>query len=389
MRILVGDILQSKAQTLINTVNCVGVMGKGIALEFKTRFPDMYEDYVKRCEHGEVKLGVPYLYKTLYPPQIINFPTKRHWRGRSRIEDIESGLGALVKEIRSRGIRSVALPPLGSGLGGLNWADVRARIERAMADLLEVRVVVFEPAGEPALPKSMRRGKVPKMTPGRAALVGLMERYLAGMLDPFVSLLEVHKLMYFMQEAGEPLRLRFAKGLYGPYAENLRHVLSEIDGYYLSGYGAGGDREVAWAGVTAALHAPPAVPAEQHPADDVLLYQRAQLDVRRHLQDHRQRDVQVLRAVDDARRTLAERPRTRQRFERVAELVEGFESPFGLELLSTAHWLATREQPASENELIQQFYGWAERKRRFSANQVRLAANVLKEKGWIPEQPMR
>ena len=215
-----------------------------------------------------------------------------------------------------------------------------------MADLLEVRVVVFEPAGEPALPKSMRRGKVPKMTPGRAALVGLMERYLAGMLDPFVSLLEVHKLMYFMQEAGEPLRLRFAKGLYGPYAENLRHVLSEIDGYYLSGYGAGGD------------------------APDKIL-------------------ELVPGAVDDARRTLAERPRTRQRFERVAELVEGFESPFGLELLSTAHWLATREQPASENELIQQFYGWAERKRRFSANQVRLAANVLKEKGWIPEQPMR
>ena len=184
----------------------------------------------------------------------------------------------------------------------------------------------------------------PKMTPGRAALVGLMERYLAGLLDPFVSLLEVHKLMYFMQEAGEPLRLRFAKGPYGPYAENMRHVLSEIDGYYISGYGAGGDA--------------PAKVLELVPG-----------------------------AVDDARRTLEERPQTRKRFERVAGLVEGFESPFGLELLTTVHWVATREHPASEDELLEHFYGWADRKRQFSPGQIRLATNVLRGKGWIAEQP--
>jgi hypothetical protein len=156
------------------------------------------------------------------------------------------------------------------------------------------------------------------MTAGRAALIGLMDRYLAGLLDPFVSLLEVHKLLYFMQEAGEPLRLRIAKGPYGPYAENLRHVLSEIEGYYVSGYGAGGDR--------------PEKPLDLVPG-----------------------------AVEDARAVLAERPETLARFERVGKLVEGFESPFGLELLATIHWVVTREDAASDEDVVARTYAWAER----------------------------
>jgi O-acetyl-ADP-ribose deacetylase (regulator of RNase III) len=183
-------------------------------------------------------------------------------------------------------------------------------------------------------------GKAPAMTPGRAALVGLMDRYLAGLLDPFVSLLEVHKLMYFMQEAGEPLRLRLAKGPYGPYAENLRHVLAEIDGYFISGYGAGGD------------------------APDKTL------------------DL-VPGAVDEARAVLAARPETRSRFERVAGLVEGFESPFGLELLATVHWVATREDALSDSDVVAKVYEWDERKRQFSERQILLARNVLAEDGWL------
>jgi len=340
-----GNILEEEAEALVNTVNCVGFMGRGIALLFKKAWPENFKAYAAACRRQEVQPGRMLVFETgrlTNPRYIINFPTKRHWRGKSRIEDIEAGLGALVAEIRQRGIRSVALPPLGAGLGGLNWAEVRSRIERAIQELPEVRVVVFEPVGTPGLPRSMRRGRVPKMTSGRAALVGLMDRYLAGLLDPFVSLLELHKLMYFMQEAGEPLRLRFAKGPYGPYAENLRHVLSEIDGYYISGYGAGGD------------------------APDKVL-------------------ELVSGAVNDARRTLAARPRTRQRFERVARLVEGFESPFGLELLATVYWIALHEHPASEGELIERFYGWADRKSQFSPRQIRLASKVLKDKGWIAE----
>jgi hypothetical protein len=178
------------------------------------------------------------------------------------------------------------------------------------------------------------------MTPGRAALVVLMHRYLGGLMDPFVTLLEVHKLMYFMQEAGEPLRLRLAKGPYGPYAENLRHVLSEIDGYYVSGYGSGGDEP-----------------------DKVLEL--------------------VPGAVADARKTLADRPETQGRFERVAKLVEGFESPFGLELLATVHWLMAHEGATSEKDLIARTYEWAERKRQFSRHQILLARTLLAERGWL------
>jgi O-acetyl-ADP-ribose deacetylase (regulator of RNase III) len=340
-----GDILAENAEALVNTVNCVGVMGRGIALQFKKAWPEYFKAYAAACRRGEVQPGRMLVFETdrLTPPRfIISFPTKRHWRGRSRMADIELGLAALAEEVRCRGIGSIAIPPLGAGLGGLEWAEVRPHIERAVGDLPGVRVVVFEPhpAGEKVT--SFRSRKIPAMTPGRAALVGLMDRYLAGLLDPSISLLEVHKLMYFMQEAGEPLRLRFAKGPYGPYAENLRHVLLAIDGYYISGYGASGDA--------------PGKPLDLVPG-----------------------------ALADARTVLDERKDTRERFERVGSLVEGFESDFGLELLATVHWLASRERATSDDELVQQTYGWAERKRRFSPAQIHLAAEILKAKRWITE----
>ncbi len=344
-----GNILEEGVEALVNTVNCVGFMGRGIALQFKKAWPENFRVYSSACRRQQVRPGRLLVFETgqlANPRYIINFPTKRHWRGKARIEDIKAGLKALVKEIQRRRIRSIALPPLGAGLGGLDWAEVRTVIERAVSELSDVRVVVFEPTGTPELSRRMRRQKVPNMTPGRAALVELMRRYLAGLLDPFVSLLEVHKLMYFMQEAGEPLRLRFTRGPYGPYAENLRHVLNEVEGYYISGYGAGGD------------------------APDKVL-------------------ELIPGAVSDARRTLSGRPRTRQRFEGVGQLVDGFESPFGLELLATVHWIVTRERPASEDELKSRFYAWAERKRQFSPAQIRLAIKVLTEKGWLNQQAVK
>jgi O-acetyl-ADP-ribose deacetylase (regulator of RNase III) len=342
-----GNILEADVEALVNSVNCVGFMGRGIALQFKKAWPENFKAYAAACRRQEVQPGTMFVFETgslTNPRYIINFPTKRHWRGKSRIEDIEAGLEALAEEIRRRSIRSVALPPLGSGLGGLQWPEVRSRIERLLASLPDVRILVFEPTEVQPLPKSMRRGRVPTMTPGRAALVGLMERYVGGLLDPFVSLLELHKLMYFMQEAGELLRLRFAKGPYGPYAENLRHVLNAIEGYYISGYGTGGDQP-----------------------DKVLEL--------------------VPGASEDARRVLAERRETRERFERVSRLVEGFESPYGLELLATVHWIATRERPATAGDLVERFYAWAERKRRFSQGQISLAVRVLTQKGWIEALP--
>jgi len=148
-----GDILESEAEALVNTVNCVGVMGKGVALQFKKAFPANFRTYASACKHGQVVPGRMFVFETGAPagPRcIINFPTKRHWRGESRIEDIEAGLSNLIEVVRARGIRSVAVPPLGCGLGGLQWGAVRPLIERALAALPGVDVVVFEPADAPA-----------------------------------------------------------------------------------------------------------------------------------------------------------------------------------------------------------------------------------------------
>jgi O-acetyl-ADP-ribose deacetylase (regulator of RNase III) len=337
-----GDIVKADVEALVNTVNCVGFMGRGIALQFKRAFPANFTAYEAACRLDKVKPGRMLVFETGYltgPRYIINFPTKRHWRGASRMEDIESGLRALVDEVRQRDIRSIAVPPLGCGLGGLDWRDVRPRIERVFGALPDVRVLVFEPVGAPSGAFVMS-GAVPKLTPGRATLVGLVARYLGALMDPSVSLLEVHKLMYFMQEAGEPLHLRYVKAEYGPYAENLRHVLSAVEGHLLTGYADGGDA--------------PGKLLELVPG-----------------------------ATAEAEGFLADKPESRARYDRVTDLVEGFETPFGMELLASVHWVAVREDASSPTEAIQAVYAWNQRKRQFTEPQIALAWNVLTSKGWL------
>ncbi|MDD9869302.1 MAG: macro domain-containing protein [Gammaproteobacteria bacterium] len=338
-----GDILSEQTDALVNTVNCVGVMGRGIALQFKRNFPENFKAYASLCKQGKMQPGRVFVFETkqtIRPRYIINFPTKRHWRGKSRIEDIESGLESLVKEIRSLGIQSIAIPPLGSGLGGLNWTEVHARIQAALEGLDDVSVVIYEPGGEPADGQFNQSKDVPKMTEGRAVLIKLIERYLHGLLDPFVTLLETHKLMYFMQVAGEPLRLKFDKGIYGPYARNFRHVLNEIEGHMISGYTDGSDEP------------------------------DKQLEL-------------VPGAIEDAEAFLEKYPETNERFGKVANLVEGFESGFGLELLSTVHWVVEEEQAQTMDGIEKRIYGWNERKRQFSQRQIEIAVDVLANKGWI------
>lgn len=338
-----GDIIKADTEALVNSVNCVGIMGRGIALQFRKAFPDNYKAYVAACDRNDVQPGRMFVFEThslTNPKYIINFPTKRHWRGRSRVEDITTGLDALVNEIQSRGIRSVAIPPLGSGLGGLDWKLVEPLVTLALSRVPQVRALVYQPSGAPAPTAMAKPSKVPTMTAGRAALVGLMDRYLRGLLEPFISLLELHKLMYFMQEAGEPLRLRYVKAMYGPYGENLRHSLNAMEGHMTFGYAEGGDQP------------------------DKL--------------------IQVVPgAIAEAEQFLADHPDTLARFERVVDLVSGFETPFGLELLATVHWVATREGAATRDDVVHQTYGWNDRKRRFSPDQIALAVSVLREKGWV------
>lgn len=170
-----GDILQGDAEALVNTVNCVGIMGRGVALQFKHEYPENFKAYEQACARGEVQPGQMFVFQThqaINPKYIINFPTKRHWRGKSRMEDVEAGLKALVREIEARRIRSIALPPLGSGLGGLDWRDVRPRIEAALGKLGDVRVIIFEPHKTSEPLTTVKSREVPPMTAGRAALVG-------------------------------------------------------------------------------------------------------------------------------------------------------------------------------------------------------------------------
>ena len=337
-----GDMFGEDVDALVNSVNCVGVMGRGIALQFKSRFPNNFKAYAKACKRNEVQPGRMFVQETgqLSPRYIINFPTKRHWKGKSRMEDIEAGLDALAQEIKDRNIRSIAIPPLGSTLGGLRWEDVRPRIEAALARLDDVAVTLFEPGGGPPDNRPNRSTKAPAMSRSRAALVSLVDRYLRGLLDPFVTLLEVHKLMYFMQEAGEPLKLGFEEGHYGPYGRKLRHVLGSMEGHYITGY------------------------------EDAVDAPGKQLEL-------------VPGAIEDATAFVNRHPATKQRLTRVSDLVEGFESSFGLELLATVHWVAAGHPSCSDDVVIAYTYAWNQRKRQFSERQIRLALRILRDKGWL------
>lgn len=339
-----GDILQSGAEAIVNTVNCVGVMGRGIALQFKNAYPDNFSAYATACKAKQVMPGKMFVFDTgqlTEPRYIINFPTKRHWKGRSRLDDIIAGLNDLVEVIQHYNIRSIAIPPLGSGLGGLDWNQVKPLIELAVQPLESVQIAIYEPQVNLAIERIVRKKEAPRMTPGRAALVELMQRYLNGLLDPFISLLELHKLMYFMQESGEPLRLKYQKAHYGPYAENLRHVLNAIEGHFISGYFDGGDI--------------PDKPLKLIPG-----------------------------ATKKAKIFLERQEHTLHHFQRVSELVAGFESPFGLELLSTVHWTMKYESLNSPEEITKYIYAWNKRKRCFTPRQIALAMDILQCKGWIP-----
>lgn len=338
-----GNLLQSDVEALVNTVNSVGYMGKGVALQFKQAFPENFTAYQQACRAKKVRPGKMFVFKTesmINPKFIINFPTKRHWRGNSRIEDIESGLYALIHEIKRLGIRSIALPPLGCGLGGLDWKVVRPMIEKAFSDLPGVRVLLFEPAGAPDAKAMLVRTERPKMTVARALFLKLMEQYLSQAYR--LTLLEIQKLAYFLQESGEPLRLKYESGLYGPYAENLNKVLERMEGHFIRGYG-----------------------------------------------DSQKRDVEIeigSEANKEADEFLVDKEESKKRLERVARLIEGFETPYGIELLSSVHWVAVHnDSPARDaDSAIEQVHRWNTRKEKmFKPSHIRVAWKRLKDEGWI------
>ncbi len=339
-----GNLLETNVEALVNTVNCVGFMGKGIALQFKKAYPDNNTAYEKACRAEQVVPGRMFVFETgrfVNPKYIINFPTKRHYAHPSRLEDVEAGLTALIAEIRQRGIRSIAVPPLGCGLGGLDWAVVRPLIERAFAELPDVQVAMFEPVGAPDA-KTMPVGtKRQELTLARALFIKLMGQY--GEMAYRLTLLEIQKLAYFLQIAGQPLKLNYEKAIYGPYAKNLNKVLERLEGHYIRGYGD-----------------------SQAPDVEIALMPGAD-------------------AAADA--PINASPETRPRLERVQRLIEGFETPYGMELLASIHWVASdAAAPArSAQEAVAKVHAWNQRKAAmFRPDHIAVGWKRLSSEGWIP-----
>jgi uncharacterized protein YwgA/O-acetyl-ADP-ribose deacetylase (regulator of RNase III) len=241
VKVLVGDLFASNAQTLVNTVNCVGVMGKGIALEFKKRFPDMFEDYLARCQRGEVKLGRPYLYRSLIPPWIVNFPTKDHWRSLTKVDDIISGLEYLLQNYKQWGITSLAVPPLGAGLGQLEWRIVGPVLYRYL-EKMDIPVELYAPYGTPTdeLELSFLIGgnypqqlalKPPAATWVKPAWVALVDSVRRVEKQPYhwpVGRTSFQKMAYIASAEGLPLGLEFGRGSYGPYSSGLKTMMSRL-----------------------------------------------------------------------------------------------------------------------------------------------------------------
>lgn len=341
-----GDIFESDAEALVNTVNCKGVMGRGLALQFKRRFPENFNAYRAECEAGRMIVGRVHIFETgrISPRFIINFPTKNHWRGKSRQEYVADGLVSLEAEVRRLGIKSIAIPALGCDLGGLDWADVRPLIEATVARVAGLHAQLYAPnptAGyEPSKPK-----RPVQMTRARAVVVSLIDSYQRAGVGFFITNLEVQKLTYFMQVAGEPLRLSLTKGRYGPYATNLRHVLRDINGTFIDGYEDVGD----------------------NPGDELQLSEVAN---------------------PAAEQWLGNNDETRARLEKVATLVEGFESQLGLEALATVHWVAKESNTSDLDVIIRGVRSWNERKREIMTPwRIEVCLNRLLELGWLDSKP--
>ncbi|MBN2002052.1 MAG: macro domain-containing protein [Anaerolineae bacterium] len=338
-----GNVITAEAEALVNTVNCVGFMGKGIALQFKQAYPENYQAYRKACDKGEVQPGRMFIYDLgtmLHVRYIINFPTKRHWKGKSRYEDIQAGLDALIVDVQRLGIHSIAVPPLGCGLGGLDWRKVRPMIESAFATLPEVRVLLFEPLGAPEPEAMPVRTARPQLTVARALFLKLMDLYAA--MEYRLTLLEIQKLAYLLQEAGQPLRLRYAAGYYGPYAPNLNKVLETLEGHFIRGYGD-----------------------SQKPDVEITLLESA---------------------VQEADAFLADKPTEQERLKRVGDLITGFETPYGMELLASVHWVAVHGQAPVQDvdKAIEAIHRWSDRKRQmFKPKHIRITWEHLCEQNWL------
>ena len=342
IKFIQGDLLQQQVDAIVNTVNCVGVMGKGIALQFKNQWPANYKAYAQACKSNQVKIGEMFIFQvgSLFdgkPKYIINFPSKNHWRNKSKLADIEVGLQDLVIKIKKLNIKSIAIPTLGCGLGGLNWNKVRTLIEKYLSVLEEVEILVFPPNDNIKSPTKSIEKKL-NMTLCRAVILLLLDIY-RNLGDAGASKLEVQKLVYFLQLLGVDFKLKFKKYKFGPYAAELRHALESMHGSYIESAG------------------------------DMLV----------------QGEIKpTASALKQAQEFLAADNNIKQQLKHIEELITGFNTCYGMELLATVHWVATKEQATSAEQAYAKISQWNDRKQQLMTQyHVTVAWKHLKQLSWI------
>lgn len=363
VKVLVDDIFKSKAQTLVNTVNCVGVMGKGIALEFKKRFSEMYDDYVQRCKAKEVKLGQPYLFRSVVPPWILNFPTKDHWRDVARLEDIVKGLRYLEQHYREWGITSLAVPPLGCGQGQLEWKVVGRTLYRHLKRL-SIPVELYAPYGTPwkelqptFLDKVSEETSMASIShvgnriePAWVALVDILDRIQKEPYHWPIGRTSFQKIAYFATESGIPTKLEYTRSSFGPYASNLKSIISRL--------------------VNNALI------REEHLG--------------------RMFAVKVGPTFDDAKTSYREDIENwREIMEKVADLFMRIRTTTQAELAATVHFAAktllqkNKDKPA-EKEVLYEVLKWKQKRRPvFDKPEVALTIRNLSALGWLDVKPSK
>ncbi len=317
-----GNLFESEAEALVNTVNTVGVMGKGIALQFKNMFPSNFKIYSNACKNKELKVGQLLVTEeaTLLAGEkiIINFPTKTNWRLPSEYKYIEDGLVKLTTVIKEKNIKSIAIPPLGTGNGGLNWNKVKQILENHLSNV-NCEIFIYEPNS--TIKEALKKERV-KLTPARAMLLSVLYELVRN--GEFVSEFAAEKVAYFLQRFGakETFKLNFQPNFYGPYSGKVKFVLYHLNGSYIMGYSS----------------------KDKKPFEELGLVCDAEKD------------------VDDFLNKL-ENAENKMIVEKTKKFLTGFYSPFGLELLSTIDFITTEKKNSKQDEITQELKNWSNRKK--------------------------
>jgi O-acetyl-ADP-ribose deacetylase (regulator of RNase III)/uncharacterized protein YwgA len=322
---ITGNILDSNAQALVNTVNTMGVMGKGIALQFKKAYPNNYKAYEKASKNEEVKVGKMFVTldsnTTTGERVIINFPTKKNWRKPSEYKYIEDGLDNLVEVINTKQIKSIAIPPLGAGNGGLNWEKVKKLIEQKLGHL-NIDIHVYEPTVQ--IQEHLMKERV-KLTDARALLLYVLYDLVKN--GEYVSEFSSEKICYFLQKFGAKkyFKLEFEPNFYGPYSGKVRFVLNAINGSYLMGYSD----------------------MNKKPFEPLTLVADAFETVKSHVEKNSE-------LLEIANKTIV--------------FLRGFYSDFALELLSSIDYISTKENTLDKQTISKGLEKWSDRKRTLFSN---------------------